>query len=224
MGADIPTEGRDHLSEVTISELGKRQTDVEAHRLPKLPRGVIPKGWDRWGRPWALIDCPADKVPQVTSNQGCGRVTVAVLVNFSPEPFYVLSATALDYALRYRSKASKKGTLTCGLTLEQDGQWKDPEGMYKRLKLPTYQHSMPVQELLRNHRWTAFQEGRWGNRPNPPIPEGDVRPTGGATNEPLGLGVIELPPVRTLDPREPYLTGTRITRHVPAPAALCSVL
>ncbi len=117
VGADIPTEERDHLSEATISELSKRQTDVEAYRLPKLPRGVVPKGWDGWGRPWALIDCPADKVPQVTSNQGCGRVTVAALVDFSPEPFYVPSATALDYAMRYRSKASKKGTLTCGLTL-----------------------------------------------------------------------------------------------------------
>ncbi len=57
VGADIPTEERDRLSEATISELSTRQIAVEAHRLPKLPRGVVPKGWNGWGRPWALIDC-----------------------------------------------------------------------------------------------------------------------------------------------------------------------
>ncbi len=91
------------------------------------------------------MDCPADKVPQVASNSGCGRVTVAALVAFPPELFYFPSATSLDSGMRYRSKASKKGTLTCGLTLEEDRQWKDPAGTYKRLKLPTYQHSVPVQ-------------------------------------------------------------------------------
>ncbi len=91
----------------------------------------MPKGWDGWGRPWALIDCPASKVPQVTSNQGSDRVTVAALVNFPPEPFYAPNITALDYALRCRSKAGKKGTLACGLTLDQDGQWDDPVGAYK---------------------------------------------------------------------------------------------
>ncbi len=42
---------------------------------------------------------------------------MAALVDFPPEPFYVPSATVFDYAMRYRSKAGKKGTLTCGLTL-----------------------------------------------------------------------------------------------------------
>ncbi len=101
VGAAIPTEERDHLSEATITELSKRQTEVEAHRLRKLPRGVVPKGWDRWGRPWALIDCPAAKVPHVASNQGYDRVTVAALVEFPPEPFYFPNEAALDYALRY---------------------------------------------------------------------------------------------------------------------------
>ncbi len=86
VGAAIPTEERDRLSEATITELSKKQTDVEAHQLPKLPRGVVPRGWDGWGRPWALMDCTADKVPQVASNQGCERVTVATLGAFPPEP------------------------------------------------------------------------------------------------------------------------------------------
>ena len=193
VGADIPTEERHHLSGASISELSTRQTAVEGHKLPKLPRSVVPRRWDGWGRPWAFIDCPADKVPQVTSQHGCDRVKVAALVDFPPEPFYVPSATVLDYAMRYRSKAGKKGTLTCGLTLEQDGLWKDPAGAYKRLKLPTYHHSVPVQELMRSHRWPAFQEGRWRNRPNPPIPEGNLRPPGEATTVQSGLDVVELP-------------------------------
>ena len=204
MGTDIPTEERDHLSRATISELNHRQTAVEGHRLPKLPRGVVPRGWDGWGRPWALIDCPTDKVPQITSNQGGNRVTVATLVDFPPEPFYVPNATALDYAMCYHSKASKKGTLACGLALDQDGQWEDPAGAYKRLRFPTYHHSVSVQELMRSHHWPAFQEGRWGNRPNPPVPEGDVHPPGEATAAQSRLNVIELPPTTT--PGSPAIT------------------
>ncbi len=47
---------------------------------------------------------------------------------------------------------------------------------------------------MRSHRWPAFQEGRWGNRFNPPIPEGDVRPPGKATAAQTGLCMIQLPP------------------------------
>ncbi len=50
---------------------------------------------------------------------------------------------------------------------------------------------------MRSHCWPAFREGRWGNRFNPPIPEGDVRPSGGATAAPSGLDVIQLPPTTT---------------------------
>ncbi len=91
----------------------------------------------------------------------------------------------------------KKGTLDCGLTLDQDGQWEDPAGAYKRLRLPTYHHSVPVQELMRSHRWPAFREGRWGNRPNPPVPEGDVRPPRAVTAAQPRLDAIELPPAAT---------------------------
>ncbi len=82
MGADIPTEEKDHLSQAFGPTLKKLQKAVEANRLPKLPHGVLPRGWDAWGRPWALMDCPAEKVPQVVDTQGCERVTVAVLVKF----------------------------------------------------------------------------------------------------------------------------------------------
>ncbi len=151
VGAAIPTEKRDHLSEATITVLQKSQAEVEANRLPKLPRGVVPRGWDTMGRPWAFMGCPAGEVPQVASNQGCDRVTVAVLVDFPPEPFYFPSVASIDYALHYRSKVGRKGTLTCGLTLGKDGQWKDAGSTYKKLKLVTFHHSVPVQELLRDH-------------------------------------------------------------------------
>ena len=197
VGRDIPTEEKDSLSTATIDKLCQLQAAVESHKVPKLPRGVVPRGWDGWGRPWALIDCPADKVPQITSNQGGDRVTVAALVNFPPEPFYFPNITALDYALRYRSKADKKGTRAYRLALEQGRQWEDPAAVYRRLKLKTYHHSVPVQELMRDDRWPAFREGRWGNRFNPPIPEGDVRPLRTVTAAQPRLDVIELPPSKT---------------------------
>ncbi len=200
VGTAIPTEKKDRLSEASITSLQKLQAEVEANRLPKLPRGVVPRGWHAWGRPWAFMVCPAGKVPQVTSNQGCDRVTVAALMDFPPEPFYLPSVASIDYALRYRSKAGRKGTLTCGLILDKDGQWKDAGGAYKKLKLLTFHHSVPVQELLREHRWMTFQDRFWGNRPNPDIPEGDVRPLGRATDAPSGSSAgIELPPIDALD-------------------------
>ncbi len=35
---------------------------------------------------------------------------------------------------------------------------------------------MPVQETFKEARWPDFRERHWGNRENPPAPEGDVRP------------------------------------------------
>ncbi len=150
-------------------------------------------------------------------------MTVAALVEFPPEPFYFPNATSLDYALCYRSKAGKKGTLTCGLVLEKDGQWKDPAGTYKKLKLPTYHHSVPVQELLRDHHWTAFQDGLWGNRPNPVVPEGDVRPPRGVNSGQSGSGTgIELPPVRAPEsPISPKST-LPVTSHSPQQVVISS--
>ncbi len=49
VGADISTEEKDHLSEATIKMLKDSQADVEAKQLPKLPRGVLPRGWDAPG-------------------------------------------------------------------------------------------------------------------------------------------------------------------------------
>ncbi len=47
---------------------------------------------------------------------------------------------------------------------------------------------------MRSHHWPAFQEGRWGNRFNPSIPEGDVRPLGVTTAAQPRPSMIQLPP------------------------------
>ncbi len=75
-----------------------------------------------------------------------------MLVDFPPEPFYFPSVTrVIDFALQYKSKANRKGTLTSGLDLDEDGQWRDACNTYRKLKLATYNHSVLVQELLREH-------------------------------------------------------------------------
>ncbi len=190
VGADIPTEEKVHLSQASGPTLKKLKISVEANRPPKLPGGVLPHGWDAWGR-------PAEKVPQVVSAQGCERVTVAVLIDFPPEPLYFPAVTHLDFALRCWIKAGRKVTILTGLELREDGHLKDARSTHRKLKLVTYNNSVPVQELLMEHRWKAFQEGQWGNRPNPAIPKGDMSPhTSGAETNPAVPGEgIELPPV-----------------------------
>ncbi len=58
--------------------------DVEESRLPLLLQRMLPGGWDALGRPWALMDCPAEQVPQLSSAHDQPRVTAAVLVSFFP--------------------------------------------------------------------------------------------------------------------------------------------
>ncbi len=119
------------------------------------------------------MDCPAETVPQVVSAQGCKRMTIAVLVNFPPEPLYFPDMAHLDLTLCYRTKARGKKTTLTRLELGEDGHLKDAHGTYRKLKLNTYDDSVPVQELLKEHRWRAFWDRQWGQRHNPAIPEGD---------------------------------------------------
>ncbi len=104
--------------------------------------------------------CPAEKVPQVVSAQGCERETVVVLVNFPPEPIYFVSVAHLDLALQYQNKVGGKRTILTGLELGEGGQPNYARSMYRKLKLTNYNNSVPVQELLKEHRWKAFRDGR----------------------------------------------------------------
>ncbi len=95
----IPTEKGElpKKSERILKKLRKQA--IEA-RLPELPKGVLPGGWDAFERPWALMDCPAGKVPRVPIVHESSRVMVAVLVSFPPEPFYFVDTIHMDGVIR----------------------------------------------------------------------------------------------------------------------------
>ncbi len=96
VGKDIiPVEG-DRLTEMSERNLKKLRKQVDEAELSELPRGLLPGGWDALGRPWAPMDCPAERVPQIPSIRGCSRITIAVLVSFPPEPFYFANLSHLD--------------------------------------------------------------------------------------------------------------------------------
>ncbi len=121
------------------------------------------------------MDCPTDQVPQIPSVHDCPRVTVAVLVSFPPEPLYFPNMAHMECAVRVWKKASQKSPIGMKEETHKDGRLKSAGVNYGWLSLPGYHPSVPVQEALKEVRWSEFSEGRWGNRENPPAPEGDVR-------------------------------------------------
>ncbi len=156
--------------------LKQLRLDVEESKLPLLPQGILPGGWDALGRPWAMMDCPTDQVPQIPSVHGHPRVTVAVLVSFPPESLYFPDQDHMDCALWVWKKAKQRRPVGMSEETQKDGSLKSAGTTYGRLTLPGYRHSMSVQEALKEAHWADFSEGRWGNRKNPRAPEGDVRP------------------------------------------------
>ena len=101
---------------------------------------------------------------------------MAVLVSFPPEPLYFPDLAHMDRAIKVWNKASQRKSLGINDELHADGRPKGARRIYERLLLPSYHHSVPVQETLKEARWPDFREGHWGNRENPPAREGDVRP------------------------------------------------
>ena len=73
--------------------------------------------------------------------------------------------------------------------LNDDQTLKEACRTYGRLKPPGYVDSVPVQECLKEPRWSAYREGRWGRRTNPPAPIGNVRP-GVVVNVPTGERLV----------------------------------
>ncbi len=120
-------------------------------QLPYLPWGVVPGGKDAWDHLWALMDCPADKVPEVTSAHSHNRVTIMVLVCFPPEPFYFPNMEHLDCALRYWTKLGRKAN-SLAKELDSKGKIEALDKVCGRLIPRGYSHSMPVQELLKEQR------------------------------------------------------------------------
>ncbi len=155
VGGDIiPVEGGG-LPEISERNLKKLRRQADETELPELPKGFLPGGWDALGRPWALMDCPMEKVPQIPSVRTNSRVTVAVLVSFPPEPFYFVDLVYMDRVIRLWNKAAHKMKGGMSGELEDDGMLKLASTMYAHLKLPGCGHSVPVQELLKEPRWSA---------------------------------------------------------------------
>ena len=189
-GEDIVQLGSDELLQQSGPKLKKLRLAVEEATLPLLPQGVLPGGWDALGRPWALMDCPADQVPQIPSAHNHSRVTVAVLVSFPPEPLYFPDLAHMDRAIKVWNKASQRKPLGMNDELHADGRLKGARRTYELLLLPGYCHSVPVQEALKEARWPDFREGHWGNRENPPAPEGDVQPVPTGKALPTGEQIV----------------------------------
>ncbi len=100
----IPSEEDEFPKKKFEGDLKKLWKQANEVQLPKLPTGVIPGGWDALGRPWALIDCPAEKVPRIPSAHGTSRVTIATLVSFPSEPFFFVNLVHLDGIVRVKNK------------------------------------------------------------------------------------------------------------------------
>ncbi len=166
----IPAEEDEFPKNKSEGVLKKWRKQATEAQLPELPKGVLPGGWNAFGRPWALIDCPAEKVPRIPSAHKKSRVTVAALVSFPPEPFYLVNLVHLDGVIKVSNKV---GHATCrGLQeeLNENQTLKEARRTYGRMKPPGYGDSVPVQECLKEPRWSAYREGRWGGRTNPQLP------------------------------------------------------
>ena len=176
-GKDIVQQEGDELVSRSGPKLKQLRLHVEESKLPLLPQGILPRGWDApLGCPWALMDCPADQVPQIPSAHGQPRVTVAVLISFPPEPLYFPDMAHMDCAVQVWKKALQRRPVGMSEETHKDRRLKSAGTTYGHLSPPGYLHSVPVQEALKETRWVDFHEGRWGNRENPRAPEGDVRP------------------------------------------------
>ncbi len=69
-GEDIVQQEGGELVNRSGPKLKQLRLSVEESKLPLLPQGVLPGGWDALGRPWALMDCPAEQIPQIPSTHG----------------------------------------------------------------------------------------------------------------------------------------------------------
>ncbi len=144
---------------------------VAYRTLPLMWPDRRPAGWDKWGRPWALMDIAkkhvlADKGVWRRSHTE-GRVLVAVLVRHDEEPYYFPDAPALLNALHPSAKAE-------GVSAAQPGTqgWnaRDLKQVEHLLRPLTYPPCAAVTACLR--KWTQFAHRGEGYREEPPMPGG----------------------------------------------------
>ena len=153
VGQDIiPAEVDEFLKKKSEGDLKKLRKQAIEAQLPKLPTGVLPGGWDALGRPWALIDCPAEKVPRIPSAHGASRVMIATLVSFPPEPFFFVNSAHLDGVIRVQNKVGHATYRGLQREMNEDQTLKDASRTYGRVNLPGYGDSVPFQECLKEPR------------------------------------------------------------------------
>ncbi len=128
-------------------------------------------------------------MPRIPSAHGTSRVTVAALVSFPPEPFFFVNLVHLDGVVRVKNKVGHATYRGLQGELNEDHMLKDAYRTYGWVKPPGYGDKVPCQECLKEPRWSAFREGRWGRRTIPPAPTGDMRP-GTMANVPVGESLI----------------------------------
>ncbi len=92
--------------------------------------------------------------------------------------------------------------------MNQDHTLKDANRTYGRVKPPGYGDSVPFQECLKEPRWSAYREGRWGKRANLPVPAGDVK-TGVMANVPVSERLVAPTAIILLDDRSSSDSGSR---------------
>ncbi len=105
---------------------------IVAYRTLSLMRSDRrPAGWDKWGRPWALMDSAKKHVPPDKKvwrhPHTAGWVLVAVLVRNDEEPYYFPDAPALLNALHRSAKAEGDMTAQPGAQAWSDREFKQVE-------------------------------------------------------------------------------------------------
>ncbi len=81
---------------------------------------------------------------------------MAALVSFPPETFFFVDPVHLDGVVRVKNKVGHATYLGLQGELNQDQTFKDAHRTYGRVKPPGYGDSVPVQECLKEPRWSAY--------------------------------------------------------------------
>ncbi len=147
--------------------------------LPWLPPWAMPKGWDYWGRPWAYLDAPSSHREvgvSSTLSPTSIRVTMAVLMDCPHEPQFLPDIIVAQSASVVAGRAThqvrpftQKGEVQENMALEMAA---------KRLLPRNYGDRYSVAVLEQPKAWEAFWTLNIERGKNPPMPTGDVTPTG----------------------------------------------
>ncbi len=148
-----------------------RRSIVAYHTLPFMRAGRRPAGWDKWGRPWALMDIAQELIPhdgKVWHQAHTPRwVLVAVLVRHDEEPYYFPDAPTLLRTLHQNAKAEGDVTAQPGAQGWSARELKQVETL---LRPHTYPPCGAVTSCLR--RWTQVAHRGEGYHEGPAMPGG----------------------------------------------------